>query len=489
MITAEMTSYPVPDTAASTALGDALRAVGYTESAVLDLLGDDAYSLDREDTPVGERRLPGTPLATVVRAFFLELPVSRTAAIRALGRRGVDALAATGLAEVGSDVVPLVRILPVDELLVASDDYPSDEADDPPDYVAAYTPTSQLCASLTPRPRVARALDVGTGSGVQALLASRHARHVIATDVNPRALAYTEVNAALNGITNIECRRGSLFEPVDGEGFDLITSNAPYVVSPETRYAYRDAGLEGDEVSERIVQEAAAHLDDGGYATLLVSWIAADPDEPDEHVLTWTDPLDCDVWILPVWGSDPIDHAAIWNEYLAGERDDYGKALDEWTAYLAQVGARWVTEGAVVLHRRTGEVHTTRIDEIDEELLDDAGQQIQRAFAGRARVSELDRREDLLDERLASAMPLRFAYEGGSHGSGSDGQIELAAGTHHVVETSRRMLELVSSLDGKKRLRKLVRTPVERREALDLMLELLELGALRFSPAAAARAR
>src|SRR5438270_327403 len=78
-----------------------------------------------------------------------------------------------------------------------------------------------------------RALDVGTGSGVQALLAARHAREVVATDVNPRALAYAELNAALNGFTNLECRAGSMFEPVAGETFDLITCNAPFVVSPE----------------------------------------------------------------------------------------------------------------------------------------------------------------------------------------------------------------------------------------------------------------
>jgi methylase of polypeptide subunit release factors len=472
-----MTRYPITDAAAGAALGSALREVGYTEPAVLRLLGDDAYSLDRDDGPVAERRLPGTRLGTVVRTLFLELPVSRTAAIRALGRRGVDALAATGLADVGADVVPHVRILPVGELLVASDDYPSEETDDPPDYVAAYTPTSQLCASLTPRRRIARALDVGTGSGVQALLASRHARHVIATDVNPRALAYTELNAALNGITNIECRRGSLFEPVDGEAFDLITSNAPYVVSPETRYAYRDAGLDGDEVSERVVQEAAAHLDEHGFASLLVSWIAADPDEPDERVLAWTDPLDCDAWILPVWGSDPLEHAATWNDYLADERDEFGAALDEWTSYLTRIGADWVTEGAVVLHRRAGGLHTTRIDEIDEEALGDAGAQIQRAFAARARLAQLRRREDLLDVRLGLAMPLRFEHEV-APGMKKTARIELAGGTHHAVETSPRMLELVSSLDGKKRLRDLVRTPADRREALDLSAELLELGAL-----------
>ena len=141
------------------------------------------------------------------------------------------------------------RIVPVGDLFVASDDFPGADAEqDPQDFVAAYTPTSKLCDSLTPRGPVDRALDVGTGSGVQAMLSASHAREVVATDVNERALAFTELNAALNGFTNIDCRLGSLFEPVAGETFDVITSNAPFVVSPENRWAYRDGGLEARSV-------------------------------------------------------------------------------------------------------------------------------------------------------------------------------------------------------------------------------------------------
>src|SRR5262249_10112062 len=238
----------------------------------------------------------------VVRLLFLQLPVMKESAVAALGERGVEALAAIGIAEVGDEVRVRARILPVGELLVASDDYPRDKRDDPPDYVAAYTATSRLCDCLTPRIRGGRALDVGTGSGVQALLAAPHAAQVIATDVNPRALAFTELNAALNGFTNVEARRGSLFEAVAGERFDLITCNAPYVVSPENRWAYRDSGLAGDEITRRVVRAAADHLADGGFATLLGSWIGASEEAADDRPIAWARALpECDTWILSVW--------------------------------------------------------------------------------------------------------------------------------------------------------------------------------------------
>src|SRR3954470_24521905 len=235
-----MSVFPVPDTSAATVLGSALRAAGYSESGVHQSLGDDAYSIVEEDALSEERRLAGGRLGVAIRLCFLQRPVPVREAVGALGRAGVDALATTGLAEVDDYVVPRTRILPIGRLLVAADGFA--QGDDPPDYVAVYTPTSRLLDSFTPRLPVARALDVGTGSGVHALLAALHAEHVIATDVNQRALDFTRLNAALNRLTNVECKLGSLFEPVGGT-FDLITCNAPYVVSPERRWAYRDSGF------------------------------------------------------------------------------------------------------------------------------------------------------------------------------------------------------------------------------------------------------
>ena len=56
-------------------------------------------------------------------------------------------------------------------------------------------------------------LDLGCGGGIQALHASRHADHVVATDLSDRALAFAAFNAALNE-TELELRQGSLLDPV-----------------------------------------------------------------------------------------------------------------------------------------------------------------------------------------------------------------------------------------------------------------------------------
>src|SRR2546423_1281759 len=455
-----MTRFPIPDTDAAQRLGAALRQVRYSESAVHELLGEEAYSRGEEDAPADERRLPDSPLATVVRIFFLQRPVSTDEAVRALGRGGVDALETTGLAAVGDEVVPRVRMLPIGRLLVTADGYA--QGDDPADYVAVYTPTSRLCDSLTPRPRVARALDVGTGSGIHALLAAAHAEHVVATDVNARALAFTELNAALNEITNVECRRGSLFEPVAGETFGLITCNAPYVVSPESRWAYRDSGFQADQVSERVVQDAAAHLDDGGFATLLVSWLAQDEEEPDERALDWVERTGCDSWILSVWESDPLSHASEWNVHLEDEALD--RALDEWTAYFDGLGVEWISEGAVLLHKRPGGGEA-RVDSIEADDVDVADEQIQRAFAVRPRLAELDARDTLLEQSFSLEMAFWMEQElEPQHGRASivDARIQLSEGTNSALDVEPGVLDVVASLDGRTQLRDVIGTVADR---------------------------
>jgi SAM-dependent methyltransferase len=489
-----MRTEPVADARSAQTLGAVLRGLRYSEEAVVDLLGDEAYGAERREAPVAERRLPPSRLGTAIRALFLQLPVGFDEAQRAFGRKGLAALESTGLATVGTELVPGARVLPVGDLLVAADGDPAADGDDPPDYVAPYTPTSRSCDFLTPRRRVERALDVGTGSGVQALLAARHAERVVGTDVNERALAFARLNAALNDLTNVDFRAGSLFEPTEGETFDLITCNAPFVVSPENRLAYRDAGFEGDGVTERIVREASTHLADGGYATLLGSWLGRDAESADDRPLEWTERLGCDRWIVSFRAVDPLDHAATWNAPLAGDAATFGAALDRWTSYFERLGASVVSEGAILLHRRQARKHTVRVDEVDEDALDDAGDQVERAFAARQRLASL-RPADLLEQTLALAMPLAFEREVAPRRAETevvDTTISLREGTNDVLEAPPAVLDVIAALDGETTLaRTVARTAKKlrlderesaslRRASARIARELLELGALRF---------
>ena len=409
--------------------------------------------------------------------LLLQIPIGRDDATEAFGQDGLDALLTTGLAvEDGDRIVTRGRIAPAEGLLMSFDGFPVGD-DDPHGYVASYTPTASWLAALTPRRRVGRALDIGTGSGAQALLAARHSEQVIATDLNPRAVAFTALNAALNGIDNLEVRLGSLFEPVAGETFDLITCNAPYVVSPEDRWQYRDAaGFEADQLSQTVVTQVPLHLNQDGVGCMLVSWLAESEEDPDVHVHRWLEGNGCDAWVLGLSGADPLDHAAGWNEHLSVNPEAYGAALDKWTAYLEELGVGWITEGAVLLHKRPGPVYMTRTDPVDEDELEYAGDQVERVFRALELVAGIDDPVQLLGERLAlveDANVQQSALEDGA-------TVILEGGTWHEVEIDDETVDVLAELDGRATLAEAIdraRVP-RRRSTLADVQELLEVGIL-----------
>jgi release factor glutamine methyltransferase len=73
-----------------------------------------------------------------------------------------------------------------------------------------------------------RVLDMGTGSGVNAILAASKVAEVVAVDINPVAVEAARNNAAYNGVADrIAIRRSDVFSNIDGE-FDLIIFDPPF---------------------------------------------------------------------------------------------------------------------------------------------------------------------------------------------------------------------------------------------------------------------
>lgn len=130
-----------------------------------------------------------------------------------------------------------------------------------------YKPSAatRLLAEVLPDPRGLDVLDLGTGSGVLAMLAARlGARRVVATDVSARALKAAAENLRLNGLDWVELRRGDLYEPVKGERFDLIISNPPMTPSPNPLPRFTWGGPDGRTVLDGVIKGASGHLNPGG---------------------------------------------------------------------------------------------------------------------------------------------------------------------------------------------------------------------------------
>ncbi len=341
----------MPDPAVAAPLREALVRSNYNTGGVMVALGSASPEFPRAEAPVKARRLGSDDLAVLVALFLLGLDVDADRARAALAPAGVDELVAGGLIGIDGDgrASSPIRITPFEDILLAHD--PEAIGDPEADIVTGLNSAARTLASLTPRRPAGRALDIGTGSGVQALLAATHCEHVIATDVNPRALAFTALGAALSGFSHVECREGSFFDPVAGETFDLVVSNPPYVISPDAQLVYRDGGLERDEVSRIAITGAASHLAEGGLAVELANWVHEPLGPWDRPLRDWLEGSGCDALLLHYMTEDGLDYAAQWTTRDRLDPTAHGEALDRWTDYYREQGITALASGAVALRR------------------------------------------------------------------------------------------------------------------------------------------
>jgi methylase of polypeptide subunit release factors len=396
-------------------LRTALTRAGFTVDAVYGLLGDDAHrALGRNQTvPALRATRGGGDLATLVRLFALQVPVDRSAADRVLPGL-VEPLVAGGmLAASGDEVRALVDVRPygdeVHDWWIVCDPTPGldgRQAPMDPGYVLGISEASSSLAQLTVREPVGRALDIGTGCGVQAMHLAQHAREVVATDVNPRALAMASLTARLNDV-EVDVRDGSLFDPVAGETFDLIATNPPFVISPPGSevLVYRDSGMPGDSVVRHLVENAASHLADGGWCQILANWAHRDGADWRDDLGDWLDGQPLDAWVLQRELVDPAAYVEMWlTDAGLASSTDYVQRYDAWLDWFAAERIDAIGFGWLSLRKTTASpVH--RLEEFTGELAPPVGP----AIASWSRRTDLLRRLDdtaLLDHTFRQAPDL-----------------------------------------------------------------------------------
>ncbi|GAC1596378.1 MAG: methyltransferase [Pseudarthrobacter sp.] len=374
-----------------TALAADLRAVDYTLDGVAGLLGESAYNaLNRDQiipallaTESATRGRPGSggttaaALAAVVRLWLLAEPQTQATldaalpGIRAAGLVELGLLepvpgadpAGMGLMRAKADLRPYGWDANEDgsggaELWVASDLAAHQQAGVlRHDHVLGIGQASTTLVQTTVRRHVARALDLGTGCGIQTFHLLHHAEHVTATDISQRALAFTRFNLLLNAQAlhldpghledRVSLRRGSLLDPVAGEEFELVVSNPPFVITPRTsgeqasgQFTYRDGGLPGDEIVSSLVRDLPAVLAPAGTAQLLGNWEITAGSGWAERPQGWASP-DVDAWFIQREQVSPEQYAETWLQD-ASESRDRQHYRDAYAAYLADFASRQV---------------------------------------------------------------------------------------------------------------------------------------------------
>jgi SAM-dependent methyltransferase len=267
-------------------LGDRLRSIGLTGRACQPFERLASMAERPQHAPMAKwhlRRLR-EPHAVAMRMLMYGDPVTPEEARSALG----DGLPLDRLIEAGllAKTLDGTLLSPYSLRLLGDVFVLSDDLNEGGEAVMGVGPSTRGLARIArPIGRVARALDVGCGAGTVALWLAGACDHVVATDVSARAVAFARVNAWLNRLTHVECRLGDLLAPVEGESFDLIVAQPPFVpqddASPATTFLF--GGPRGDELTVRLLAGIGAHLAPGGMGILLVEWPIIEGDPPLEE--------------------------------------------------------------------------------------------------------------------------------------------------------------------------------------------------------------
>ncbi len=319
---------------------DALQAIEPTR-----LHYYDRYRLGQED------------LDDLIRLFLLRVALPQARLECLLGTEAFGVLVNLGLLIRRQEMwASRVDLFCVEGLFIATDHrYMLLEEDciteSPVMYIGA---DSQGLVYTAPRQPVKTLLDLCCGSGVQGLVASRYIQQVTSVDLNPRAIRFSRFNAQLNGILNVEFRQGSLYEPVDGQQFDTILANPPFVPSPKQDLGFRDGGTTGEDILAAIVQGSAGHLAPQGRVFIVTDLV--DVVEYEAKLLQWWQGRTADQLVLctadrnDVLFSVPHSHAP-----FGQSLEDYNAELETWLENFHGAGLKAVNFGYILIQETAEE--------------------------------------------------------------------------------------------------------------------------------------
>jgi methylase of polypeptide subunit release factors len=383
-------------------LREAFQRTGYDADGVVAALGGAAHAaLGRGEPELAERASRDAgELGTLIRLFLLGGAEPEAAVEAALAPVAVAEAIETGLLRGAGDAVRAgLDLRPHGDeqgswWVVSDLDSDVLGAEVPPDHVLGIGHASLSLIRATIRRPVDTLLDLGTGNGVQALHASRHAGRVTATDVSARALALAEATFRLNEL-DVELLPGEWFAPVARRRFDQIVCNPPFVVGPpRVDYTYRDSGLAGDDASALVVRQLPAFLTDGGVGQLLASWLHVEGEDWADRVTRWLPP-ETDAWFVQRDVADPGLYVGTWlRDAGIDPRSPEGRAkAAAWLDWFADEKVQGVGFGFVTL-RRTDGTHPTAVCEdlrqaYDDPLGPEAGAWLDRVAWLRAHADEL----------------------------------------------------------------------------------------------------
>ncbi|XTZ14951.1 DUF7059 domain-containing protein [Micromonospora echinospora] len=439
-------------------LRTALTSAGFTATGVADRLGPQATAaMGRNDYRAALRAtVDRDPLGTLIRLFICEQTEPAGAVAAALAPLTVTEALDAGLVEpYGDGLRAGIDLEPYGDGWWMLADLPASARPGPlpAEHVLGVGGATQTLLGATVRRPVETALDLGTGSGVQALHLSTHARRVTATDVSARALRFAATTAALNG-QEWELLRGDLVAPVAGRRFDLVVSNPPFVVGPgTTTHVYRDSGRVGDAVGAELAAAAPGLLTDGGTMQYLANWVHVTGEDWGERVAGWFAGTGLDAWVVQREVADPMAYVNLWLTDVGETPDPHRMAawLDWFDAHKVEA----VGFGIVSLRNGGHDDPVVRVEDLRQRVEAPMGDHVAAWFDRQDWLRAQDT-EGLLAHRFRAAEGLQLRQEAtmGDEGWAVDRQVLAAPhGLRWSEEIDPLVLALVGGADGRLPLR------------------------------------
>ncbi len=462
---------------------------GYTESNLRKHLGaaELPSSHLRNRSRLLDRTSAITQLNTLLRWFWLFMVQDRELAASQIPSVILEVMLECGLlaAEEGM-LAPRAMLLHIDGFLVASD-HPVGIENKQNEMVLWPNPTSKFLAKFAVKQHSRATLDLGTGSGILSLNASSFSDSVVATDLNARAVACANFNARLNGIENVETFVGDCFAPVSGRRFDLILSNPPFFITPQTDYMFCDNPMDLDGLCRRLVKEGPEYLNEGGYMQMLCEWAQIKGQPWEERVAEWLEGTGCDAWVMKGLTQDPEEYAQHRIRETSQDNSQDAKNYEQYMNYYRRRGVEAIHDGLFVLRRRTGQ-NFVRIEEVPPTPSGNLGELVLRTFAAHdlLQVNDTDEKILRLSPRLAEHVRLEqicVASEGQWKAEALN--LRLTSGFAFHVAVQPLVADFLVSCDGTRTTESAIRdfavkakAPVEKvqSECISMVRRLIERG-------------
>jgi hypothetical protein len=241
---------------------------------------------------------------------------------------------------------------------------------------------------------------------------------------------------------------------VAGLKFDLILSNAPFVISPSSGYLYLDGGSQGDQFCQRLARGAAQSLSDRGYCQFLCNWAHLKGQDWTDRLAGWFKGAGCNVWVLHGSTESPDTYAKKWIEHIQQEgTPEFNRMYQEWMAYYEREQIEALSMGLITMQKGSGGPNWFRIDSQPEAKHRDLGEDILRIFAVKDFLNAAPDNDSLMKAvlRPSPALRLELKCEPSANGwSPVSRRLVRDAGLGFVAQTDELACAFIAQCDGKR---------------------------------------